>query len=59
MEIDESALSEINKFHYLLELLKDKPKDNIMGLPHSIEVIRKQSVYCKRIMERTARSTEH
>ena len=37
MEVDESSLSEISKFHYLLELVKDKPREDIVGLPHSIE----------------------
>ena len=37
VEVDESNLSEISKFHYLLELVQDKPRDDIMGLPHSTE----------------------
>lgn len=37
VEVDESNLSEISKFHYLLELVKDKPRDDIMGLPHSVD----------------------
>ena len=37
VEVDGSTLSEISKFHYLLELVKDKPRDDIVGLPHSIE----------------------
>ena len=37
VEVDGSTLPEISKFHYLLELVKDKPRDDIVGLPHSIE----------------------
>ncbi|CAB4034596.1 Pro-Pol poly [Paramuricea clavata] len=37
VEVDGSTLSEISKVHYLLELVKDKPRDDIVGLPHSIE----------------------
>lgn len=35
VEVDGSLLSEISKFNYLLELVKGKPKDDILGLPHT------------------------
>lgn len=34
-EVDCSSIVEISKFNYLLELAKDKPKDDILGLPHT------------------------
>ena len=33
--MDGSAISEISKFNYLLEILKGKPKEDILGLPHT------------------------
>ena len=35
VEIDKSGIAEISKFNYLLELVKDKPRDDILGLPHT------------------------
>ena len=35
--MDWAAISEISKFHYLLELTKGKPRVDILGLPHTIE----------------------
>ena len=35
VEVDGSTISEISKFNYLLELVKGKPKDDILGIPHS------------------------
>ena len=37
VEVDGSSISEISKFHYLLELTKGKPREDILGLPHTIE----------------------
>ena len=37
VEVDESTISEISKFHYLLELVKGKPRDDILGLPHTTD----------------------
>ena len=37
VEVDGSGISEISKFHYLLELTKGKPREDILGLPHTIE----------------------
>ena len=36
-EVDASKISEISKFNYLLELVKGKPKESILGLPHTEE----------------------
>ena len=36
-EVDGSSMAEISKFNYLLELVKGKPKEDILGLPHSTE----------------------
>ena len=35
IEVDGSNISEISKFNYLLELTKGKPRDDILGLPHT------------------------
>ena len=37
VEVDGSGISEISKFNYLLELVEGKPKDDILGLPHTQE----------------------
>ena len=35
VEVDETKILDMSKFHYLLELVKGKPRDDILGLPHS------------------------
>ena len=37
VEVDGSAISNISKFHYLLEPTKGKPREDILGLPHTDE----------------------
>ena len=37
VEVDGSTISEISKFNYLLELIKGKPRNDILGLPHTVE----------------------
>ena len=37
VEIDKSYISKISKFNYLLELVRNKPRDDILGLPHTEE----------------------
>ena len=37
VEVDNSKISEISKFNYLLELVEGKPKSHILGLPHTVE----------------------
>ena len=37
VEVDGSTISEISKFNYLLELTKGKPRNDILGLPHTVE----------------------
>ena len=37
VEVDSSKISEIGKFNYLLELVQGKPKNWILGLPHTAE----------------------
>ena len=37
VEVDGSAISNISKFHYLLKLTKGKPREDILGLPHTDE----------------------
>ena len=49
VEVDGSAISEISKFNYLLELVKGKPKDDILGLPHTEDGYKE----AKRILEQT------
>lgn len=36
VEIDQSMISEISKLNYLLELTKGKPREDILGLPHTV-----------------------
>ena len=49
VEVDDSLISEISKFNYLLELVKGKPKDDILGLPHTGDGYKE----AKRILEQT------
>ena len=37
MEVDGSGIAEISKFNYLLELVRGKPREDILGLPHTPE----------------------
>ena len=37
VEVDGSSMAEITSVNYLLELVKRKPKEDILGLPHSAE----------------------
>ena len=49
VEVDGSGIAEISKFNYLLELVKGKPKEYILGLPHSADGYKE----AKRILEQT------
>ena len=49
VEVDGSSISEISKFNYLLELVTGKPKEDILGLPHSEDGY----LEAKRILEKT------
>ena len=35
IEVDGSSIADISKFNYLLELVEGKPKEDILGLPHT------------------------
>ena len=37
VEVDNSGFAEISKFNYLMELVQDGPRDDILGLPHTEE----------------------
>ena len=37
VEVDNSNISNISKFNYLLELVEEKPREDILGLPHSLD----------------------
>ena len=37
VEVDGSSLPEISKFNYLLELVEGKPKEDVLGLAHTID----------------------
>ena len=37
VEVDGSNIAEVSKFNYLIELVEGKPKDDILGLPHTQE----------------------
>ncbi len=49
VEVDGSGIPEMSKFNYLLELVKGKPKEDILGLPHSVD----DNKEAKRILEQT------
>ena len=49
VEVDGSGISEISKFNYLLELVKGKPKEDILGLMHTEDGYGE----AKRILEQT------
>ena len=49
VEVDNSKLSEISKFNYLLELVEGEPRNHILGLPHTVEGYEE----AKWILERT------
>ena len=37
VEVDGAKISEISKFNYLLELVRGQPREDILGLPHTVE----------------------
>ena len=37
VEVDGSQISEISKCNYLMELVKGKPRDDILQLPHTVK----------------------
>ena len=37
IEVDNAGIAEISKFNYLLELVRDKPREDILGLPHTAD----------------------
>ena len=37
VEVDNSRISEISKFNYLLGLVEGEPKSHVLGLPHTVE----------------------
>ena len=45
VEVDRSTISEISKFNYLLGLVKGKPRDDILGLPHTEDRYDEQRKY--------------
>eukprot|EP00794_Sanderia_malayensis_P010114 gene10114-11147_t len=49
VEVDGSGISEISKFNYLLELVTGKPREDILGLPHTSDGYEE----AKRILEQT------
>ena len=49
VEVDGSSIPDISKFNYLLELVSGKPKEDILGLPHSEDGY----IEAKRILEKT------
>ena len=49
VEVDGSCISEISKCNYLLEVVGGKPKEDILGLPHSEDGYKE----AKRILEQT------
>ena len=51
VEVDNSNISNISKFNYILELVEGKPREDILGLPHSLDKYDK----AKRILKDTYR----
>ena len=49
VEVDGAKISEISKFNYLLELIRGQPRENILGLPHTVEGYQE----AKRILQTT------
>ena len=49
MEVDNSKISEISKFNYLLALVEGEPKSHVLGLPQSAEGYQE----AKKILEAT------
>ena len=49
VEVDGAKISEISKFNYLLELTKGKPREDILGLPHTKDGY----IEAKRILQST------
>ena len=49
VEVDGSSIAEISKFNYVIELVKGKPKEYILGLPHTPEGY----IEAKKILEHT------
>ena len=49
VEVDGAGISEISKFNYLLELVTGKPREDILGLPHTSDGYKE----AKRILEQT------
>ena len=35
VEVNDTNISDVSKFHYLLELVKGKPREDILSLPHT------------------------
>ena len=48
IEVDGSSIADISKFNYLLELVEGKPKEDILGLPHTEDGYKE----AKRILEK-------
>ena len=63
LEVDGSSMAEVSKFNYLLEVVKGKQKEDILGLPHSTEGYAKAKKYlwtttenllrCKKLLSKT------
>ena len=49
VEVDGAKISEISKFNYLLELVRGQPREDILGLPHTVEGYQE----AKRILQTT------
>ena len=49
VEVDGANISEIRKFNYLLELVRGQPREDILGLPHTVEGYQE----AKRILQTT------
>ena len=61
VEVDGSSMAEISKFNYLLELVKGKPKEDILGLAQKVTLKLKKylwtptenRLWCKKLLSKT------
>ena len=51
VEVDASNLVQINNFNYILELVEEKPKQDILGLPLSAKGYEEVKPFLKRLIK--------
>ena len=64
VEVDRSSMAKISKFNYLLEVVKGKPKEDILGLAQKVTLKLKKYLWtptenrlrCKKLLSKTCNS---